>query len=417
MSWGTVVVVVACLAAAFTPEAPSAASHASAPASGITPKWPTCTTAQYAYQTFVLLTTPCFPPDLGNSAIYVDHNGGVPGTSLQGPSLVTAGQCPHSEGYGANAWCSEPFTLSLTVPGSGAVDSIGLTPAGGEVSGCTSGCSQESVAFAGRQSGVTGGWCYDGIMNVSPCVSTTSEQLLIHGVAGSYSTFFACGEATIGPDGSQHAFACKQIQIRYGTVLAHAAPATLRGTGVVVHTGEYIELRYSGTNWNPAAGPVTLAFGGQPAGEAQVGIQGTLDGTIKINYWPHRQSVPFKGNPVDGCAGTLQASQEGTVASAPYSAKAIGLIVFSLDPRIAQGQVYCRNENYGLLFGGGDIIALNYASNLLDVYQGPGHVLRSVGLPMPGRTLCYGSVRRNEHVVIEVKGTNVSATTSAGPCP
>ncbi len=409
-----VVLLAACLAAGITN---ADSSGASAAASGLTPRWPTCTTAQYDYQTYLLLQTPCFPPDLGNSAVYVDHSGGVPGTSLQGPSVVKAGACPSGEGYPANAWCSQPFALSLTIAAPGTVDSVELGLAGGEMTGCKSACKRESVSLVGRHAGIAG-WCYAGTQNTSPCTSTTSEQMVIQGVAGSYFTFFACGEARIQLNGSQQtAFACRQIQIQYGTASTHSAPPTLAGGGVVVHAGEYIELRYTGGNWNPAAGPVALSFGGKPAGEAQVGLQGTIDGTVKINYWPQRQSVPFAGNPVDGCSGTLQATQGGATAKAAFSTKAIGFVVFSLDPRIQQRQVFCRNENYGLLFGGGDIITLNYASNLLDFYRGPGSVLRSVALPTPGHTLCYASVRQSAHVVIAVNGTLVSATTGPGPCP
>ena len=415
---GVAVILLACIAAVVASDASSGAARvASAGAAGITPRWPTCTASQYDFRVFVLLRTPCFPPDLGNSAIYVDHSGGVRGTSLQGPSVVKIGPCPNGEGYAKNAWCSQPFTLSLTIPAAGAVDSIGLAIGGGETTGCTSACYRESASFAGRQSGLTG-WCYAGTMNVSPCTSTTSERLVIHGIAGSYFTFFACGEARIGPNGSQQTpFACRQIQIQSGTVSTHGPPATLSPNGVVVHPGRYIELRYSGDNWNPAAGPVALSFGGQRAGIAEVDLQGRIAGTVKINYWPQRQSVPFKGNPVDGCSGTLQASQEGTDATAPFSAKAVGFVVWSLDPRIKQHQVYCANEDDGLLFGGGDTITLNYGSNLLDLYGGPGNIIRRANLPAPGQTRCYASQRLHEHVVIRVTGTVLTGATSAGPCP
>ncbi len=243
--------------------------------------------------------------------------------------------------------------------------------------------------------------------------------MVIHGVVGSYSTFFVCGEAVVGPASSQqHPFACRQIQIQYGAVSAPGGPAaTLSSTSVIAHQGQYIELRYSGKNWNPAAGPVTLSFGGQAAGVADVGLQGTIDGTVRINYWPQRQSVPFKGNPLDGCSGTLKATQEKAVATTEYSTKAAGFVIFSLDPRIKQYQVYCANEDAGLLFGGGDIITLSYAHNLLDVYTGPGRVIRSVAPPTAGHTLCYASVRLKEHVVIKPTGTVLTGTSSPGPCP
>jgi Carboxypeptidase regulatory-like domain len=183
-------------------------------------------------------------------------------------------------------------------------------------------------------------------------------------------------------------------------------------------TGQYIQLDYQGKHWDPDGGPIALSFGGVAAGS--VVAASTIRGDVKVNYWPRRHTINNdKDPPGKACWGTLKATQGSESASAEFEGRAAGVIIWSLDPRIATGQVYCDGEENGLLFGGGDIIALKFRSATLDIYNGPSSVYRSIPVSQlqGGHHLCYYSPTPNVHVVLTLNRGVVHAEQSSGACP
>jgi hypothetical protein len=178
-----------------------------------------------------------------------------------------------------------------------------------------------------------------------------------------------------------------------------------------------IELWYKGHDWDPTGSAIGLTFGGQTVGSEPAAS--SIAGFVTVPYWPHRHTVNGSTAPNNGkaCWGKLTAKQGSSDASAEFDAKAVGVVIWSVDPHIATGQVYCAGESNSPLFAGGDIIALNL-TGLIDVYNGPGSAIH--GIPVTqlqgGRHLCYFAPSHNVHVVLTLSNGVVQGTQGSGPC-
>jgi hypothetical protein len=177
-----------------------------------------------------------------------------------------------------------------------------------------------------------------------------------------------------------------------------------------------IELWYRGRDWDPTGSAIALRVGGQTVGSEPAAS--AIAGNVTIPYWPSRHTVSNDKDPsAKACWANLVATQGSSVASAQFDAKAVGVVIWSLDPHIGTGQVYCAGESNSPLFSGGDIIALNF-TGLIDVYNGPGKVIR--GIPVSqlqgGRHLCYGAPSQNVHVVLTISNGVIHGTQGPGLC-
>ena len=139
---------------------------------------------------------------------------------------------------------------------------------------------------------------------------------------------------------------------------------------------------------------------------------------MTVPYWPHRHTGNNQKDPAGkACWGKLVAKQGTSGASAEFDAEAVGVVIWSLDPHIGTGQVYCAGEPRSPLFGGDDIIALNF-SGPIDVYTGPGMAIH--GIPVAqlqgGHHLCYHAPTPNVHVVLTLVNGVIQGVQGAGPC-
>ena len=185
---------------------------------------------------------------------------------------------------------------------------------------------------------------------------------------------------------------------------------------IAMDTG--IDLWYRGKDWDPTGGAVALRFGGVPFGSVQPSAASTIDGKITIPYWPHRLTITnFNEVPRRACWGDLVATQGSSVASAEFSARAVGEVIWSLAPGIHNGEVFCASETRSALFAGPDIITWNFG-RLLDVYKGPGQVIQGIPLTVleNGHHLCYYAATYNVHVVLTYSNGVIHHPQAPGPC-
>jgi len=192
--------------------------------------------------------------------------------------------------------------------------------------------------------------------------------------------------------------------------------ASLQRDKVIAKSGG-IDLWYRGQDWDPTGSTISLSFGGQTVGSEPAAS--AIADKVTVPYWPLRHTINNDKDPAGkACWGNLNATQGSSVASAEFDARGVGVVIWSLDPHIGTGQVYCSGEPNSALFSGGDIIALNF-TGLIDVYDGPGKVIR--GIPVSqlqgGHHLCYAAPSQNVYVILTISNGVIHGTQGAGLCP
>lgn len=206
-----------------TPTTPSASQ------TGVTPLAPICPTV---IETAGLPVAACFPPLNGNQSQEASGTGEIPGASLNGPTVLTAGKCSYpNAALNADLWCTPNFHVSISVPGSGGakyfsgwtlLGSVSLGTTVTTNSTCGKNCGQETLRIINPAAGDQ--WCN---YQERSC-PTTSPPLMISGRRGVFSTLRLCVAGTDSityADNSQGSFtACEQLQIQYGPVRSNPTP-------------------------------------------------------------------------------------------------------------------------------------------------------------------------------------------------
>ncbi len=194
--------------------------------------------------------------------------------------------------------------------------------------------------------------------------------------------------------------------------------ASVERDKVIAVPGAGIDLLYKGKDWDPTGSAITLTFGGAAFGSLPAPATGAIDGKITIPYWPHRHTITnFTNVPRRACWGDLVATQGTSNARAEFSAKAVGMVVWSLSPVLHNGEVFCASETDSALFTGPDTITYNFGS-LLDIYNGPGQKIRGIALVNieNGHHICYAAGSQNVHVILTLSNGVIHHPVAPGPC-
>ena len=145
----------------------------------------------------------CFPQNNGNQSQSASGTGEIAGATLGAPAILQAGPCPADGRFPKNAWCTQPFTLSLSVPGMGAAKYVndpgvlGQPLVGTSITrpGARPIRVQEGVTYGDKSGSSQGGasWCKNQLKGPGfPCPShTQSDSLRVWGNSD-YSTIAVC---------------------------------------------------------------------------------------------------------------------------------------------------------------------------------------------------------------------------------
>ncbi len=203
-----------------------------------------------------------------------------------------------------------------------------------------------------------------------------------------------------------------------GVDFSAGGKATIEEDKHIAIPGGGIDLWYRGKDWDPTGSAVALTFGGTPFGSVAASATGTIDGKINIPYWPHRDTVNGTGNvPRRACWGDLVGTQGTASASAEFSAKAVGEVIWTLSPVLHNGELFCASETDSPLFKGPDTITWNFGG-LLDLYNGPGQTIKGISILniQNGHHFCYHAGSQNVHVILTESNGVIHHPTSPGPC-
>ena len=188
----------------------------------VTPLAPICSTVA---ETVGLPIQSCFPPMNGNQSQALLNTQGqyqeIPGATLNGPKVLSAGACPATTSY-PKRWCTSPFSLSVSVPGAGGAKAgygfgLAMSPLLGTKvvapgAPCPT-CILDTLTFVDP----TATWC----PRYTTSCPSSSPPMVISGHAGVFSTMRVCAvglHAFQYPDGTWANFtACLQIQIEYAS--------------------------------------------------------------------------------------------------------------------------------------------------------------------------------------------------------
>jgi hypothetical protein len=193
--------------------------------------------------------------------------------------------------------------------------------------------------------------------------------------------------------------------------------ATLDRDKVIPIPGSGTDLWYRGKDWDPTGSAVALTFGGEPFGSVQPSARSTIDGKITIPYWPHRATVSRLNNiPRRACWGDLVATQGTASASAEFSAKAVGYIVWSLSPVLHTGEVFCETETDSPVFKGPDTITYDFG-RFISIYNGS-QVIKGIALAdlIAPHHFCYGAGSQPVHIDLRYANDVFYGVVSPGPC-
>jgi hypothetical protein len=194
-----------------------------------------------------------------------------------------------------------------------------------------------------------------------------------------------------------------------------AGKVTLDRDKVIPIPGTGTDLWYRGKD--PNGGPVTLTFGGTPFGSVQPSATSTIDGKITIPYWPHRATAVRLSNiPTRACWGDLVATQGTETASAEFSEKAAGYIVWSLSPVLHTGEVFCKTETDSPVFKGPDTITYDLG-RFISIYNGS-QVITGIALAnlIAPHRFCYGAGSQPVHIILRYANDVFYGVVSPGPC-